>query len=61
MLIDEYKPKRLEEIIGQTIVIKKILYWLKNWKPGKALLLYGPTGIGKNIIIEMVAKEKIDF
>ena len=58
MLIDKYKPKRLEEIIGQTIIIKKVLNWLENWNPGKALLLYGSTGIGKGIIIELIAKEK---
>jgi replication factor C large subunit len=58
MLIDKYKPKKLDEIIGQTLVIKKVLNWLDNWKPGKALMLYGPTGIGKGIIIELVARKK---
>ena len=58
MLIDKYKPKILEEIISQNIIINKVLDWLKNWKPGKALLLYGPTGIGKNLIIEIISKKK---
>jgi replication factor C large subunit len=58
MLIDKYKPKKLDEIIGQNIVIKKVLDWLNYWKPGKALLLYGPTGIGKGITVELIAKEK---
>ncbi|NIO44382.1 MAG: replication factor C large subunit [Candidatus Aenigmarchaeota archaeon] len=57
MLVEKYKPKRLVEIVGQKIIIKKITDWLKNWKSGKALLLYGPTGIGKTLIIEIVAKQ----
>ncbi|MFH1473595.1 MAG: replication factor C large subunit [Candidatus Aenigmatarchaeota archaeon] len=58
MLIDKYKPRTLDSIIAQPLVIKKVLNWLENWKRGKALMLYGPTGIGKGIIIELIAKEK---
>jgi len=58
MLIEKYRPKKIGDIIGQRDIIRKIDDWLKNWKRGKALLLYGPTGIGKNIIIEMIANEK---
>jgi replication factor C large subunit len=32
--------------------------WLKNWKPGKALLIYGPTGTGKTLITRLIAKER---
>ena len=58
MLVDKYKPKTLDEVIGQTIVVKKVLNWLDEWEPGEALMLYGPTGIGKGIIVELIAKEK---
>ncbi|MFQ6020872.1 MAG: replication factor C large subunit [Candidatus Aenigmatarchaeota archaeon] len=57
MLIEKYKPKKLREIVGQISVIRQVTEWLRNWEPGKALLLYGPTGIGKTIIIEVIAKE----
>ena len=57
MLIEKYKPKRLADIVGQKVIILKITEYLKKWKPGKALLLYGPTGIGKTIISEIVSKE----
>jgi replication factor C large subunit len=57
MLIEKYKPKKLDEIIGQKETISKITFWLKEWKPGKALLLYGPVGIGKSIILEIIANE----
>jgi replication factor C large subunit len=57
MLVEKYKPKRLVEVVGQKIVVQKIIDYLKNWKRGKALLLYGPTGIGKTLIVEVVSKE----
>jgi len=57
MLVEKHKPKRLVEIVGQKIIIKKITDWLKKWKPGKALLLYGSTGTGKTLIVEIIAKE----
>ena len=58
MLVDKYKPKKLEDVISQKSTIKSILDWLENWKSGKALMLYGPTGVGKNLIVELIAKEK---
>lgn len=57
MLVEKHKPRRLVEIVGQKIIIKKITDWLKKWKPRKAFLLYGPTGIGKTLIVEIIAKE----
>ncbi len=57
MLVEKYKPKRLAEVVGQKIIVQKIIDYLKNWKRGKALLLYGPTGIGKTLIVEVVSKE----
>jgi replication factor C large subunit len=58
MLAEKYKPKDLREIVGQKDLILKIDEWLKKWKPGKALLIYGPTGTGKSLIINLVAKER---
>lgn len=57
MLVERYKPKRLAEVAGQRIIVQKVIDHIKNWKRGKALLLYGPTGIGKTLIVEIIAKE----
>ena len=57
MLVEKYKPKRLVEVAGQNSLIEKIIKWLKDWKPKKALLLYGPSGNGKTLITELIAKE----
>jgi len=57
MFVEKYKPKNLSEVVGQDRVLKKVVFWFKNWKPGKALLLYGPTGVGKTSSIEVIAAE----
>ena len=50
-----HNPKRLNEIIGQDT--KRILLWLENPRK-KALLIYGPTGVGKTASAYALAKEK---
>jgi replication factor C large subunit len=57
MLVEKYKPKKLSEVIGQREIIVNTYDWLKKWKPGKALMIYGPTGTGKTLIAELMAKE----
>ncbi len=56
--IEKYKPTKLEEISGQNKGVEQIVKWLDSWKPGKTLLICGPTGTGKSLIPEILAKEK---
>lgn len=56
--IMKYKPKKSKDIVGQEIVVKTVENWLDRWKVGQSLLLYGPSGIGKNIIVETIALER---
>lgn len=58
MLIEKYKPNRLNEVLGQRDLILKLGDWLAKWKPGKALLICGPSGTGKTLIVNLMAKEK---
>lgn len=58
MFTEKYRPSRLSEVIGQGKQLKKIESWFENWKPGKALLLHGPAGVGKTSSIEALASEK---
>jgi len=55
---EKYKPKTVKEIVGQNAAVMEIAGWLNSWKPGKALLLTGPPGSGKNVIAELMAKER---
>ncbi|MEM0480630.1 MAG: replication factor C large subunit [Candidatus Aenigmatarchaeota archaeon] len=57
MWIIKYRPKSLKEFINQEEAKKKFFEWYKNWKPGKAALLYGPPGIGKTCFVEAFAKD----
>ena len=54
---DKHRPRTLGEIAGQQKTIHDILSWLSEWKPGNGLFLHGPPGIGKNLIVETIAKE----
>ena len=58
MLSERYKPKNLREVLSQRDLILKINEWLNKWKRGKALLIYGPSGTGKSLIVNLIAKER---
>jgi replication factor C large subunit len=58
MLINKYKPENCKGVLGQDIVVKTINNWLDGWKQGDALLLYGPTGVGKTLIANVIARER---
>ena len=59
LLADKLKPKTIKDIIGHKPQINKIIKWLKNWKNEKfkALLLYGPAGIGKTSCAHIIPKQ----
>lgn len=48
---DRYRPKSVSELIISISSLEKISQWLDQWKEGvplkKALVLYGPPGVGK--------------
>jgi len=56
----KHKPKRIEEIVGNEEAKKEFIDWLNIWlkgkvPPKKAVLLYGPPGIGKTLLVEVSA------
>lgn len=63
MLVEKYKPKKVNEIIGQNKAIDIFLRWTKTWKKGKkALLFHGKPGTGKTALVQAHALENnLDF
>lgn len=58
--IEEYRPRHLNEIVGNKQSISKLNNWINDFLKGrtkKAALLYGPTGVGKTSSVYAVANE----
>ena len=57
--ITKYRPRKINEIIGQDDALKKLKNFVVDFKKQKknAALLYGPSGVGKTISVHALAKE----
>jgi len=56
-LVEKYRAKTYEEIIGQEIAIGAIKSFLDEFPKKKALILHGPAGTGKTSLVIAAAKE----
>ena len=55
----KYKPKKTSEIIGQDTAVRKLKDFVVNFKRQKknAVLVYGPSGVGKTVSVHALANE----
>ena len=58
MWSEKYRPKSMEEMVGNDEVREGLVGWLRKWKKGgKAMLLLGPPGTGKTTTVQLAAKK----
>jgi len=57
--IKKYQPKKVSDIVGQKNTILEVLKFVRDFPAVRkqALLLYGPTGVGKTSIVHAIANE----
>ena len=58
MWVEKYRPKSIEDMVGNEESRIEFLNWLKDWKRGsKPALLIGAPGTGKTTIVHLATKK----
>ena len=64
MFTTKYRPKKLEDFVGNKSSIQPFIHWLLEWDPNnkktKCALISGLNGVGKSLLVELMLK-KHDF
>jgi replication factor C large subunit len=55
---EKHKPLKVVGIAGQAKAIAEALAFVDSFQPGHALMLTGPSGVGKTLLVETIARER---
>ncbi len=55
---EKHRPEKLDDITGQGKAVREVNAWMDSFRAGEALFLSGPSGTGKTLIAEIVARER---
>jgi replication factor C large subunit len=60
--VEKYRPKRVAEVVGNRESVETFVKWMKQWELGRppekrAVLLYGPAGVGKTSLVLAYGRE----
>ncbi len=58
----KHRPINSKDVAGNKTALEKLREWIDSWKKGppnkRAVLLYGPAGVGKTTVSEALARER---
>ena len=58
MFTSKYRPKKIENFIGNTQAVQPFIQWLLDWDPtnkkAKCALVSGVNGVGKTLLVELL-------
>ncbi len=61
VLVEKYRPKKIDDLIVSDRILEQISGWVDRWKEGtpvkKAMILFGPPGVGKTTTVHVVAAQ----
>ena len=61
MFTSTYRPKKIEDFIGNKCIIQPFIEWLLEWNPNnkknKCAVVSGICGIGKTLLVELILKK----
>jgi len=61
MFTVKYRPKKLENFVGNKAAMQPFIHWLLEWEPSnkktKCALISGLNGVGKSLLVELILKK----